>query len=93
MIATKAEVKKSLIDAKNSLKYGAKTSAKTTKDSVKGGIKKYQKALEQGDDGVKVASQGVTKGYRLTRKGFGLAKKRFSEIKGKKARKALYKNT
>ncbi|MGG0259909.1 lysozyme family protein [Bacillus mycoides] len=91
LIATKAEVKKSLIDAKNSLKYGAKTSAKTTKDSVKGGIKKYQKALEQGDDGVKVASQGVTKGYRLTRKGFGLAKKGFRKLRERKQEKLYIK--
>ncbi|WP_260869749.1 lysozyme family protein [Bacillus thuringiensis] len=68
LIATKAEVEKSLIDAKNSLQYGAKTSAKTTKDSVKGGIKKYQKALEQGDDGVKIASQSATKIARATKK-------------------------
>ncbi|MGH0792203.1 lysozyme family protein, partial [Bacillus cereus] len=91
LIATKAEVKKSLIDAKNSLKYGAKTSAKTTKDSVKGGIKKYQKALEQGDDGVKVASQGVTKGYRLTRKGFGLVKKGFRKLKERRQEKLYIK--
>ncbi|MGR5969843.1 hypothetical protein ACT7C1_24460 [Bacillus paranthracis] len=56
-------------------------------------LQSIKKALEQGDDGVKVASQGVTKGYRLTRKGFGLAKKRILEIKGQKARKVLYKNT
>ncbi|MDA2638028.1 lysozyme family protein [Bacillus cereus] len=91
LIATKAEVEKSLIDAKNSLKYGTKTSAKTTKDSVKGGIKKYQKALEQGDDGVKVASQGVTKGYRLTRKGFGLAKKGFRKLRERKQEKLYIK--
>ncbi|MHA4119907.1 lysozyme family protein, partial [Bacillus cereus] len=91
LIATKAEVKKSLIDAKNSLKYGAKASAKTTKDSVKGGIKKYQKALEQGDDGVKVASQGVTKGYRLTRKGFRLAKKGFRKLRERKQEKLYIK--
>ncbi|PGS78934.1 hypothetical protein COC69_13750 [Bacillus cereus] len=91
LIATKAEVKKSLIDAKNSLKYGAKASAKTTKDSVKGGIKKYQKALEQGDDGVKVASQGVTKGYRLTRKGFGVAKKGFRKLRERRQEKLYIK--
>ena len=38
-------------------------------------VLKVSKALEQGDDGVKVASQGVTKGYRLTRKGLGVAKR------------------
>ena len=91
LIATKAEVEKSLIDAKNSLKYGAKTSAKTTKDSLKGGITKYQKALEQGDDGVKVASQGVTKGYRLTRKGFGLAKKGFWKLRDRRQEKFYIK--
>ncbi|MGE6617600.1 lysozyme family protein [Bacillus mycoides] len=91
LIATKAEVKKSLIDAKNSLKYGAKASAQTTKDSVKGGIKKYQKALEQGDDGVKVASQGVTKGYRLTRKGFGVAKKGFRKLRERRQEKLYIK--
>ena len=81
MIAIKAEAKNSLTEAKNTLKYGTKKLGGTTKNSVKGGIKKYQKALEQGDDGVKVASQGVTKGYRLTRKGFGLAKKGFQKLK------------
>ncbi len=91
LIATKADVKKSLIDAKNSLKYGAKASAKTTKDSVKGGIKKYQKALEQDDDGVKVASQGVTKGYRLTRKGFGVAKKGFRKLRERRQEKLYIK--
>ncbi|WP_442752247.1 bifunctional lytic transglycosylase/C40 family peptidase [Bacillus toyonensis] len=74
LIATKAEVKKNLIDAKNSLKYGAKTTAIATKDSLKGGIKKYQTALEREDEGVRIGSQGVTQGYRatrtLTRKGF-----------------------
>ncbi|WP_256869994.1 hypothetical protein [Bacillus sp. CDB3] len=81
LIAIKAEAKNSLTEAKNTLKYGTKKLGGTTKNSVKGGIKKYQKALEQGDDGVKVASQGVTKGYRLTRKGFGLAKKGFQKLK------------
>ncbi|MFE6139499.1 lysozyme family protein, partial [Bacillus sp. NPDC057893] len=85
LIATKAEVKNTLIGAKNSLKYGAKTTAIATKDSVKGGIKKYQKALEQEDVGVRIGSQGVTQGYRatrtLTRKGFGLAKKGYLKLK------------
>lgn len=93
LIATKAEVKKSLIDAKKSLKYGAKASAKTTKDSVKGGIKKYQKALEQGDDGVKVASQGVTKGYRLTRKGKIESLKKLKKLDKKTSVKKLTKAT
>ncbi|WP_255292319.1 lysozyme family protein [Bacillus cereus] len=84
LIATKAEVKKTLIDAKNSLKYGAKTTVIATKDSIKGGIKKYQKALEQEDEGVRIGSQGITQGYRVTRtltkKGFGLAEKSFQKL-------------
>ncbi|HDR8449224.1 TPA: lysozyme family protein [Bacillus cereus] len=84
LIATKAEVKKTLIDAKNSLKYGAKTTVIATKDSIKGGIKKYQKALEQEDEGVRIGSQGITQGYRVTRtltkKGFGLAEKGFQKL-------------
>ncbi|QWG92894.1 hypothetical protein EXW40_27735 (plasmid) [Bacillus mycoides] len=62
-----------------------KNSLFATKDSIKGGIKKYQKALEQEDEGVRIGSQGVTQGYRgtrtLTRKGFGLAKKGFLKLK------------
>ncbi|MFB5553248.1 lysozyme family protein [Bacillus cereus] len=91
LIATKAEVKNSLIEAKNTLKYGTKTLAGATKNSVKGGIKKYQKALEQGDDGVKVASQGGTKGYRLTRKGFRLAKKGVRKLRKKRQEKLYIK--
>ncbi|MHB0803401.1 lysozyme family protein, partial [Bacillus thuringiensis] len=91
LIATKAEVKKNLIDAKNSLKYGAKTTAIATKDSIKGGIKKYQKALEQEDEGVRIGSQGITQGYRVTRtltkKGFGLAEKSFQKLEKMKASK------
>ncbi|HDW3055445.1 TPA: lysozyme family protein, partial [Bacillus cereus] len=91
LIATKAEVKKTLIDAKNSLKYGAKTTAIATKDSIKGGIKKYQKALEQEDEGVRIGSQGITQGYRVTRtltkKGFGLAEKSFQKLEKMKASK------
>ncbi|NUC20496.1 lysozyme family protein (plasmid) [Bacillus mycoides] len=62
-----------------------KNSLIATKDSVKGGIKNYQKALEKEDEGVRIGSQGVTQGYRatrtLTRKGFGLAKKGFLKLK------------
>ncbi|MGE6593363.1 lysozyme family protein, partial [Bacillus mycoides] len=91
LIATKAEVKKTLIDAKNSLKYGAKTTVIATKDSIKGGIKKYQKALEQEDEGVRIGSQGITQGYRVTRtltkKGFGLAEKSFQKLEKMKASK------
>ncbi len=95
LIATKAEVKNSLIDAKNTLKYGAKTTASATKDSVKGGIKKYQKALEQEDEGVRIGSQGITQGYRatrtLTRKGFGLAKKGFKKLRQRRLEKLYIK--
>ncbi|MED3089558.1 lysozyme family protein, partial [Bacillus toyonensis] len=95
LIATKAEVKKSLIDAKNTLKYGAKTTASTTKDSVKGGIKKYQKALEQEDVGVRIGSQGITQGYKetrtLTRKGFGLAEKGLKRLRQRKPEKLYIK--
>ncbi|EJS45075.1 hypothetical protein ICG_06071 [Bacillus cereus BAG1X1-3] len=91
LIAIKAEAKNSLTKAKNTLKYGAKASLSNTKNSAKSGIKKYQKALEQGDDGVKVASQGVTKGYRLTRKGFGLAKKSFRKLRQRKREKLYIK--
>ncbi|MGE1217701.1 lysozyme family protein, partial [Bacillus toyonensis] len=95
LIAAKVEVKKSLIDAKNSLKYGTKTTAIATKDSVKGGIKKYQKALEQEDEGVRIGSQGITQGYRatrtLTRKGFGLAKKGFKKLRQRRQEKLYIK--
>ncbi|WP_255300663.1 lysozyme family protein, partial [Bacillus thuringiensis] len=95
LIATKAEVKKSLIDAKNTLKYGAKTTASATKDSVKGGIKKYQKALEQEDVGVRIGNQGITQGYRatrtLTRKGFGLAEKGLKRLRQRKPEKLYIK--
>lgn len=95
LTATKAEVKNTLIDAKNSLKYGAKITAIATKDSVKGGIKKYQKALEQGDEGVRIGSQGITQGYRaartLTRKGFGLAKKGFKKLRHRRREKLYIK--
>ncbi|MGH0882812.1 hypothetical protein [Bacillus paranthracis] len=95
LIATKAEVKKNLIDAKNSLKYGTKTTAIATKDSLKGGIKKYQTALEREDEGVRIGSQGVTQGYRatrtLTRKGFGLAKKGFKKLRHRRREKLYIK--
>ncbi|MDA2609936.1 lysozyme family protein, partial [Bacillus cereus] len=95
LIATKAEVKKNLIDAKNSLKYGVKTTAIATKDSVKGGIKKYQTALEREDEGVRIGSQGVTQGYRatrtLTKKGFGLAKKGFKKLRHRRREKLYIK--
>ncbi|HEF7298452.1 TPA: lysozyme family protein [Bacillus cereus] len=95
LIATKAEVKKNLIDAKNSLKYGAKTTAIATKDSLKGGIKKYQTALEREDEGVRIGSQGVTQGYRttrtLTKKGFGLAKKGFKKLRHRRREKLYIK--
>ncbi|MES9666296.1 bifunctional lytic transglycosylase/C40 family peptidase, partial [Bacillus nitratireducens] len=91
IIAIKAEANNSLTKAKNTLKYGAKASLSNTKNSAKSGIKKYQKALEHGDDGVKVASQGVTKGYRLTRKGFGLAKKGFRKLRKRRQEKLYIK--
>ncbi|MGE7939923.1 lysozyme family protein, partial [Bacillus paramycoides] len=95
LIATKAEVKKTLIGAKNSLKYGAKTTAIATKDSVKGGIKKYQKALEREDVGVKIGSQGVTQGYRatrtLTRGGFRLTKKVVRKLRQRRQEKLYIK--
>ncbi|MEN8648564.1 lysozyme family protein, partial [Bacillus toyonensis] len=91
IIAIKAEAKNSLTKAKNTLKYGAKASLSNTKNSAKSGIKKYQKALEHGDDGVKVASQGVTKGYILTRKGFGLAKKGFRKLRKRRQEKLYIK--
>ncbi|PGH84990.1 hypothetical protein CN899_10165 [Bacillus thuringiensis] len=95
LIATKAEVKKNLIDTKNSLKYGAKTTAIATKDSLKGSIKKYQTALEREDEGVRIGSQGVTQGYRstrtLTRKGFGLAKKGFKKLRHRRREKLYIK--
>ncbi|WP_255257989.1 lysozyme family protein, partial [Bacillus cereus] len=91
LIAIKAEANNSLAKAKNTLKYGAKASLSNTKNSAKSGIKKYQKALEQGDDGVKVTSQGVAKGYRLTRKGFGLAKKGFRKLRKRRQEKLYIK--
>ncbi|MGN4920852.1 bifunctional lytic transglycosylase/C40 family peptidase, partial [Bacillus cereus group sp. MYBK15-1] len=95
LIAKKAEVKKSLIDAKNTLKYGAKTTAIATKDTVKDGVKKYQKALEQEDEGVRIGSQGITQGYRatrtLTRKGFGSAKKGLKKLKQRRREKLYVK--
>ncbi|PFJ71615.1 hypothetical protein COJ08_30550 [Bacillus cereus] len=95
LIAKKAEVKKSLIDAKNTLKYGAKTTASATKDTVKDGVKKYQKALEQEDEGVRIGSQGITQGYRatrtLTRKGFGSAKKGLKKLKQRRREKLYVK--
>ncbi|MGR5992531.1 hypothetical protein ACT7C6_32400 [Bacillus paranthracis] len=54
-------------------------------------LQSIKKALEQGDDGVKVASQGVTKGYRLTRKGFGLAKKGFWKLRDRRQEKFYIK--
>ncbi|MEC2489835.1 lysozyme family protein [Bacillus cereus] len=91
LIATKAEVKKNLIDTKNSLKY----SAKTTAIALKGSIKKYQTALEREDEGVRIGSQGVTQGYRatrtLTRKGFGLAKKGFKKLRHRRREKLYIK--
>ncbi|WP_256869966.1 hypothetical protein [Bacillus sp. CDB3] len=66
LIATKTEVTNSLITAQNTLKYGATTLGSSSKN----GLKKYQQALEQDDQGVKVASQGATTGYRLVKKGF-----------------------
>ncbi|PEQ04858.1 bifunctional lytic transglycosylase/C40 family peptidase [Bacillus toyonensis] len=66
LIATKTEVTNSLTSAKNTLKYGAKTLGSSTKN----GLKKYQQTLEQDDQGVRVASQGATKGYRISKKGF-----------------------
>ncbi|HDR7980223.1 TPA: lysozyme family protein [Bacillus cereus] len=91
LIATKAEVKKNLIDTKNSLKYGAKTTA----IALKGSIKKYQTALEREDEGVRIGSQGVTQGYRatrtLTRKGFGLAKKGFKKLRHRRREKLYIK--
>ncbi|EOO22799.1 bifunctional lytic transglycosylase/C40 family peptidase, partial [Bacillus cereus] len=95
LIAKKAEVKKSLIDAKNTLKYGAKTTASATKDTVKDGVRKYQKALEQEDEGVRIGSQGITQGYRatriLTRKGFGSAKKGLKKLKQRRREKLYVK--
>ncbi|MGH0943894.1 lysozyme family protein [Bacillus mycoides] len=71
-----------------------KNSLIATKDSIKGGIKKYQKALEQEDEGVRIGSQGITQGYRVTRtltkKGFGLAEKsvqKLEKLKGSKKTK------
>ncbi|MBG9529133.1 hypothetical protein ABE51_29260 [Bacillus thuringiensis] len=68
-----------------------KNSLIATKDSIKGGIKKYQKALEQEDEGVRIGSQGITQGYRVTRtltkKGFGLAEKSFQKLEKMKASK------
>ncbi len=68
-----------------------KNSLIATKDSIKGGIKKYQKAIEQEDEGVRIGSQGITQGYRVTRtltkKGFGLAEKSFQKLEKMKASK------
>ncbi|MEH7218947.1 lysozyme family protein, partial [Bacillus toyonensis] len=68
-----------------------KNSLFATKDSIKGGIKKYQKALEQEDEGVRIGSQGITQGYRVTRtltkKGFGLVEKGFQKLEKMKASK------
>ncbi|PHG57413.1 lysozyme family protein [Bacillus toyonensis] len=72
-----------------------KNSLIATKDSVKGGIKKYQTALEREDEGVRIGSQGVTQGYRatrtLTRKGFGLAKKGFKKLRHRRREKLYIK--
>ncbi|MGX5575011.1 lysozyme family protein [Bacillus toyonensis] len=77
-----------------------KNSLIATKDSIKGGIKKYQKALEQEDEGVRIGSQGITQGYRVTRtltkKGFGLAEKsvqKLEKLKGSKKTKGPNKKT
>ncbi|PEK70462.1 hypothetical protein CN593_05445 [Bacillus pseudomycoides] len=91
LIATKAEVKNSLMEAKNTLKYGTKTFASATKDSVKGGIKKYQKALEQDAEGIRVANKGITQGYRLTRKGLKLTKKGFQKLRQRRHEKLYIK--
>ena len=78
----------------------SKNSLIATKDSIKGGIKKYQKALEQEDEGVRIGSQGITQGYRVTRtltkKGFGLAEKsvrKLEKLKGSKKTKGPNKKT
>ncbi|AUB67190.1 hypothetical protein CSW12_30525 (plasmid) [Bacillus cereus] len=63
----------------------SKSSLIATKDSIKDGIKKYQKSLEQEDEGVKIGSQGITQGYRVTRtltkKGLVLTKNGFQKFK------------
>ncbi|WP_252098368.1 lysozyme family protein [Bacillus thuringiensis] len=63
----------------------SKSSLIATKDSIKDGIKKYQKSLEQEDEGVKIGSQGITQGYRVTRtlakKGLVLTKNGFQKLK------------
>uniref|UniRef100_UPI001F56855E lysozyme family protein n=1 Tax=Bacillus cereus group sp. BfR-BA-01353 TaxID=2920316 RepID=UPI001F56855E len=63
----------------------SKSSLIATKDSIKDGIKKYQKSLEQEDEGVKIGSQGITQGYRVTRtltkKGLVLTKNGFRKLK------------
>ncbi|PEZ26850.1 hypothetical protein CN345_25210 [Bacillus thuringiensis] len=77
-----------------------KNSLIATKDSIKDGIKKYQKALEQEDEGVRIGSQGITQGYRVTRtltkKGFGLAEKsvqKLEKLKGSQKTKGPNKKT
>ncbi|PGR00781.1 bifunctional lytic transglycosylase/C40 family peptidase [Bacillus cereus] len=74
-----------------------KDSLTATKDSIKGGIKNYQKSLEQEDEGVRIGSQGITQGYRVTRtltkKGVGLTKDSFQKLKKlKDSRKAKKQN-
>ncbi|KFN13746.1 bifunctional lytic transglycosylase/C40 family peptidase [Bacillus pseudomycoides] len=52
-----------------------------TKDTLKGGVKKYQKELEKGDEGVRVASQGATQIYRLSAKSFEKLKQNKFHVK------------
>ncbi|WP_242647272.1 lysozyme family protein [Priestia megaterium] len=66
-----------------------------TKDTLKDGVKKYQRELEKDDEGVKVASQGTTQIYKLSAEGFQkLRKKKFHVKNLKKSKKEhLHKDT
>ncbi|WP_255261528.1 lysozyme family protein [Bacillus pseudomycoides] len=58
-----------------------KDSLIATKDTLKDSVKKYQKELEKGDEGVRVASQGATQIYRLSAKSFKILKQNKFHVK------------
>ncbi|PFX35113.1 hypothetical protein COL32_31070, partial [Bacillus pseudomycoides] len=67
-----------------------KNSLIATKDTLKDGVKKYQKELEKGDEGVRVASQGATQIYKLSAKSFKKLKQNKFHVKNLKIGKTGY---
>jgi len=68
----------------------SENSSIVTKDTLKDGVKKYQRELEKDDQGVRVASQGTTQIYKLSAEGFQKLRKKEFNIKNFKKSKNEY---